>query len=112
MLSAVHTKRGPIRGAGGLAEDGDLPAGLGALASALRDALTPVTPRGSYRRELARDLAATARQRHSPQIVLQRPPDYRRGLLIGAAVSSAVSVAGLIAILWHQRGHQSTQTAN
>ncbi len=82
-------------------------AGLRALAAELSIALAPVAPRAPFRLELGRELAAVARQRQSPRIVLQRPPSYRRGILIGAAaVSSAVSVAGLVALIWRRRIHQ------
>lgn len=107
----------PAAGAEGRAaaqagEDGLDPA-LRALAAELRTALAPVRPRASFRRELRRELAAVARQRKSPRIVLQRPPDYRRGLLIGAAaVSSAVSVAGLVALLWRQRTQRLSLAAS
>ncbi len=88
-------------------------AALRALAAELQAALAPVAPRASFRRELRRELAAMARQRKSPRIVLQRPPDYRRGLLIGAAaVSSAVSVAGLVAFFWRQRAQRASLAAS
>jgi hypothetical protein len=86
-----------------------VPAAFEGLVAAVQEALTPVRPAPAFRKGLARDLAALARQKRSPRIILHRPPDYRRGLLIGAAVSSAVSVAGLIAIIWHHRAHQMAQ---
>ncbi len=110
ILAVVHARRGPIRAAAW--EDDEMPPELGALALELGDVLRPVTPGASFRQELAHDLAATARQKRSPQIVLQRPPRYRRSLLIGAAVSSAVSVAGLIAVLVHQRNREAAQRAS
>jgi len=85
----------------------ELDPALHSLAAELRAALRPVAPPPAFRRQLGRDLIAAARQRRSVRIVMQRPPNYRRGLLIGAAaVSSAVSVAGLVAILWKRRGGQ------
>jgi len=87
----------------------ELDLALQALAAELQKALAPVAPRASFRRELGRELAAVARQQRAPRIVLQRPPNYRRGLLIGAAaVSSAVSVAGLVALLWHHRAQRAS----
>lgn len=82
---------------------------LDALAVALQGALAPVKPAPSFRCELGRELAAAARQKKSPRVILQRPRNYRRDLLIGAAVSSAVSVAGLIAFIWHHRARESAQ---
>lgn len=80
---------------------------LHALAMELRAALRPVAPRPAFRARLGRELAAMARRRRSVRIVMQRPPNYRRGLLIGAAaVSSAVSLAGLVALIWRHRGRQ------
>jgi len=77
------------------------------LADRLRAALASVAPAASFRQELGRELAAVARERRAPRVVLQRPRNYRRGILIGAAaVSSAVSVAGLVALIWHHRAQQ------
>ncbi|MDI7275602.1 MAG: hypothetical protein QME94_06455 [Anaerolineae bacterium] len=85
---------------------------LGALASELAGLLVPVSPPPTFRDVLARELAAVAQHKKAPEIVLQRPPGHRRGLLIGAMVSSAVSVAGLIALLWHRHSHQATRRAS
>ncbi len=85
----------------------DIPPGLEELAVAVQDALAPVSPADAFRENLGRDLAALARQKKAPLVILQRPPSRRRQIIIGAAVSSAVSVAGLIAILWHHRSHQN-----
>ncbi len=106
----------PAAGAGARASvqagEDELHPSLRVLAAELRLALAPVAPRASFRSELGRELAAVARQRRAPRIVLQRPPNYRRGLLIGAAaVSSAVSVAGLVALLWHQRAQRASLPA-
>ena len=80
-----------------------------ALAAALAGVLAPAAPPSTFRADLARDLAAVARQKASPQIILQRPQRYRRSVIIGAAVSSAVSVAGLIAFLWNRHSHPGTK---
>jgi hypothetical protein len=90
---------------------GDVPPELGDLAAAVREALAPVSPAASFRQGLARDLAAMARQKRAPQVLLQRPPSYRRQIIIGAAVSSAVSVAGLIAVIWRHRSQHVAQRA-
>lgn len=79
-----------------------------ALTAALSGVLAPAAPPSAFRAELARDLAAVARQKASPQIILQRPPRYRRGFVIGAAVSSAVSVASLIAFFLNRHSHRAT----
>ena len=103
----------PVGRAAAQTGDDGLDPSLRALAAELQAALAPVTPRASFRKDLRRDLAAVARQRRSPRIVLQRPPDYRRGLLIGAAaVSSAVSVAGLVAFFWRQRSQRASLAAS
>ena len=91
------------RSAGPAAQDD-----MAALAMDLCRVLMPVQPAPAFREELARDLAAVAHQKKSPRIVLQRPRSHRRDILIGAAVSSAVSVAGFLAYLWHQRASQSS----
>jgi len=102
LTITMSAERGSARSA---AEEID--PGLHALAAELRAALRPMAPPPAFRKELGRELVAAARQRRSVRIVVQRPRDYRRGLLIGAAaVSSAVSVAGLVALLWRHRGRQ------
>ena len=83
-----------------------------ALSAALQEALAPVKPPAAFRQALARDLVALARQKQSPHIILQRPAGHRREILIGAAVSSAVSVAGLVALLWHHRVRHPAQHAS
>ncbi len=99
---ASSTWRGQFAEPARPALDGEGTINLEALATALRGALAPVSPAPEFRIELARDLAAVARQKASPRVILQRPPRYRRGFIIGAALSSAVSVAGIIAYLWRQ----------
>ncbi len=76
---------------------------LDALAAALQDALAPVTPPSSFREVLADGLADVAENKRSPRVILQRPPDYRRSILIGAIVSTVVSLAGLITVVWLRR---------
>ena len=105
MAASTCGERASTAGAGEYEED---PA-LRAPVAELRATLAPVTPRESFRRELGRELVAVARQRTSPRIILQEPRNYRRGLLIGAAaVSSAVSVAGLVALLWRHRAQETS----
>ncbi len=96
-------KMGPAKTRARSAIGDAAPAMPGSLDDALRGLLTPVDPPTSFRDELARELAAVARHKKSPQILLQRPPDYRRGFLIGALLSSAVSLAGVIAVIWRRR---------
>jgi hypothetical protein len=89
-----------------------VPQGFESLSTAVQQVLAPVRPSAAYRQALARDLMALARQKQSPGIILQRPAGHRRGILIGAAVSSAVSVAGLVALLWHHRARQAVPHAS
>jgi len=116
-LAGILTSRGRANrlasaaASAGLSADEDATAAFGGLSAALRDALAPVNASASFRQHLERDLAALARQKKAPQVVLQRPRSHRRQILIGAAVSSAVSVAGLLAFLWHHRARQATQRA-
>ena len=112
LLSARTGRRAPA------IEPAKPPAGdeallrLEALSAALQEVLAPVKPPAGFRQALARDLVALARQKRSPHIILQRPADHRREILIGAAVSSAVSVAGLVALLWHHRARHAAQHAS
>lgn len=100
MLAAFGLNKGVVE---------ELDPALQALAAELRAALKPVTPPAAFRMQLGRGLATAGRQRRAVRIVVQQPRDYRRGLLIGAAaVSSAVSVAGVVALI---RRHRSRQVA-
>lgn len=113
LLSTKHDRTRRTNTPPEPARDDERSTALRALAAALSQALTPVAPSASFRTELARDLAAVARQKASPQIILQRPRSHRRVILIGAAaVSSAVSVAGLIAYIWRHRSQQATGSAS
>lgn len=100
MLAAFGVKRGVVE---------EIDPALQALAAELRAALQPVVPPAAFRTQLARGLATAGRQRRAVRIVVQQPRDHWRGLLIGAAaVSSAVSVAGVVALI---RRHRSRQVA-
>ncbi len=87
-------------------------AGLNTLATDLASLLAPVSPPPPFRDSLARELAAVARYKSVPEVIVQVPSRLRRGLLIGAVVSSAVSVAGVIALLWRHRTHHETGRAS
>lgn len=106
-LSELIIRRGHAAKPGGRCVGDDVPPGLDALVTAVQGALAPVSPSVTFRTNLGRDLAAIARQKYAPLVILQRPPSRRRQILIGAAVSSAVSVAGLIAIIWRHRSQQN-----
>lgn len=68
------------------------------LAGQVRDALVPVRPAPSFRRKLRADLTKLARQRNASNVVVDLPARPRE-LLIGAAIGSAVALAGGIAYL-------------
>mgnify|MGYP005837057077 CR=1 FL=1 len=82
---------------------------LGALMSTVVQALAPVDPPPAFRNDLARDLAAVAEHKKHAEIILQRPEDHRRHFVIGAVVSTLVSLAGLVALLRYRR-HAGQQT--
>jgi len=93
-------------------DEAPLQVGLGALTNELAGLLAPVSPPRPFRDSLGRELAAVARYKSLPEVVVQEPSALRRGLLIGALVSSAVSVAGVIALLWRRRTHHETPRAS
>lgn len=71
---------------------------LAELVQQLRGAFAPVKPASSFKRELERTLVETARQRmHREVRIAPLPPP--REVLIGAAVGSAVALAGGVAYL-------------
>lgn len=76
------------------------------VAERVKAVLVPVAPTPAFELGLKKDLLEAAVQRAEKQ----RPPRRvsflrRRGVLIGAAVGSALSVVGIIiaALLWRQR---------
>lgn len=75
------------------------------IAERVKAVLAPVTPSPAFEAGLKQDLLAAALQRseeqkEEKQVFFLR----RRGVLIGAAVGSVLSVVGIIAaLLWRQR---------
>ncbi len=66
------------------------------LAEQIKDVLTPVKPASSYKRKLRLDLDAVARRQTNRDLRIA-PPSPRKELILGAAIGSAVAVAGGIA---------------
>lgn len=79
---------------------------LSCVAEQIHEALTPVTPSATFRQRTRRHLMDVARQRQR-QIVLGPPPPNR--WLMGAAIGSAMAVAGGIAYLLRLRGEEHSQ---
>lgn len=70
------------------------------IAARLKNALMPVRPDRVYREMLRVKLVDAARQRMMPRVSLRNPFARRRIIIVGAAVTSALSVAvGIIAAL-------------
>lgn len=80
------------------------------LATALQAVLAPVNPPPAFREGLGRNLSALARHRVEPEVILQGGHNLRRSILIGAALSSLLSLVGLAAILLHRRLHRRPHT--
>jgi hypothetical protein len=76
------------------------------IAQRIRETLVPVAPSPEFEASLKRELLTAAVKRAEAQKSRNHSPLLqRRGVLIGAAVGSAISVAGIIAaLLWRQRG--------
>jgi hypothetical protein len=74
------------------------------LAGRVKKALEPVQPSASFKSKLRADLGEMARYRTSRGVVLEAPSRPRE-LLIGAAIGSAVALAGGIAYLIRVRSH-------
>ncbi len=75
------------------------------LVTQLRRVLRRVSPAPAYRAALHDDLVAAARQKMRPALTIQESPRRLRGLIIGAAIGSTVSVAaGIIATALLRRG--------
>ncbi len=72
------------------------------LAGQVKDALAPVRPAPAFGRKLRGDLTEMARRRMSQDVVIELPSAPRE-LLIGAAIGSAVALAGGIAYLIRAR---------
>jgi hypothetical protein len=77
------------------------------LAAQLKVVLAPVRPSAAFRHKLRTNLTEMARHRHSRNIVVD-VPSRPRELLIGAAIGSAVALAGGIAYLIRVRSHART----
>ncbi len=71
------------------------------LAVRVKRALAPVKPEPSYRQRLGRELVETVHQRVGRELLVM--PSPRRELLLGAAIGSAVAVAGGIVYLVRTR---------
>jgi hypothetical protein len=74
------------------------------LAAQIKAALAPVSPSSSYRQKLRMRLTDMARQRKSQDVVVELGAQQRQ-LLVGAAIGSAVALAGGIAYLIRARHH-------
>jgi hypothetical protein len=85
--------------------------GLLTLADHLRAILVPVRPDPDFRRRLHGELILKAQDRAAePQI--SRFQQHRRGILIGAALGSLASVAGVVlAFVLRQRNQRAGQAA-
>lgn len=80
-------------------------AALLGLAAQLRRVLRRVSPAPAYRAALHDDLVAAARQKMRPALTIQELPHRHRGLIIGAAIGSTISVAaGIIATVLIRKG--------
>ncbi len=75
------------------------------LAAQIKQALAPVSPSLSYKEKLRKRLTEMARQRKSQDVVVELGAQQRQ-LLVGAAIGSAVALAGGIAYLIRAR-HQA-----
>jgi hypothetical protein len=75
------------------------------LAAQIKEALAPVSPSSSYKQKLRVRLTEMARQRKSQDVVVELGAQQRQ-LLVGAAIGSAVALAGGIAYLIRAR-HQA-----
>jgi hypothetical protein len=75
------------------------------IAQRVKTTLVPVTPSPEFEAGLKRELLAAAMQRAEAKRSRRHVPLLqRREVLIGAAVGSAISVAGIVAaLLWRQR---------
>ena len=74
------------------------------LAAQIKVALAPVSPSSSYKQKLRVRLTEMARQRKSQDVVVELGAQQRQ-LLVGAAIGSAVALAGGIAYLIRARHH-------
>ena len=77
------------------------------LAEQVKGALAPVTPSPAYKRKFGLDLREVARRRRSRDLLVALP-SARRELLIGAAIGSAVALAG--GIVYFVRTHMQGQS--
>jgi hypothetical protein len=74
------------------------------LAAQIKHVLAPVSPSSSYKEKLRLRLTEMARQRKSQDVVVELGAQQRQ-LLVGAAIGSAVALAGGIAYLIRARHH-------
>ena len=77
------------------------------LVEQVKGALAPVAPSPAYKRKLGLDLSEVARRRRSKDMLVA-PLSTRRELLIGAAIGSAVALAG--GIVYFVRTHIQGQS--
>ena len=82
------------------------------LARDLAAWLRPVKPRAAFRHDLRRALVASGHRQLSPSLALApMEHDARRDWMLGAAaIGSAVSVVGVLAYLWRNRGVSEAPT--
>ncbi len=100
---------------------------FGALIRAIEELLTPVAPRPVFREELHRNLIESSRRQFAQNAVVRHQPSTtawqqkvsqvfmsasgrvdKRWLWSAAAVGSAVSVAGIVAIALRHRAHPAS----
>ncbi len=74
------------------------------LAAQVREALAPASPSSPYKQKLRMRLTEMARQRKSQDVMVELGAQPRQ-LLVGAAIGSAVALAGGIAYLIRARHH-------
>ncbi len=74
------------------------------VAQQIKTVLVPVTLSPEFETGLKRDLLAAALRRAEAQSTRRPTSLYRRRILIGAAIGSAISLAGIVAaLLWRGR---------
>ncbi len=68
------------------------------LAEQVKGVLAPVSPSAHFRQRLGSELTEMAQRRRTQDLLIETPPS-RRELLIGAAIGSAVALAGGVVYL-------------
>ncbi|MHB1416477.1 MAG: hypothetical protein ACYC1C_14615 [Chloroflexota bacterium] len=77
--------------------------GLLSVARRLKQVLRPVEPSSAFRQSLHLQLVEMAGQRPLAEQKVSWPETHKRGLIIGAAVGSVLSVAGVTAVILRWR---------